>query len=92
MKNDKFIIITGGFGFVGSFFCEKLIKNNFKVIIIDKKKPKNEHQKNIARKCYMWRKIDITKEQQILRLFQEIKRKKIEINFLINNFEYKYYI
>ena len=85
MKNDKFIIITGGFGFVGSFFCEKLIKNNYKVIVIDKNKPENEYQKNIARKCYMWRKIDITKEKQILRLFQEIKRKKIEINFLINN-------
>jgi UDP-glucose 4-epimerase len=38
MKN---IIVTGGSGFIGSNIVELLIKKNFNVIVVDKKRPKN---------------------------------------------------
>ena len=61
-ENEKYIIITGGFGFLGCFFSEFLIKNNFKVIIIDKNKPKTKLQKKIAKDSFLWRQVDITNE------------------------------
>ncbi len=37
MKKNKTeaILVTGGFGYVGTFLVNLLIKNNFKVIVVD---------------------------------------------------------
>jgi NAD(P)-dependent dehydrogenase (short-subunit alcohol dehydrogenase family) len=86
MKNfEKFIIITGGLGFLGSFFSKILIEENFKVIILDKNDPKTKEQNNLTKKCYLFEKIDITSEKQIKKFFKKLKKNKIYINYLINN-------
>ena len=85
IENEKYIIVTGGFGFLGSFFSEFLTKNNFKVIIIDKNKPKTLHQKKIAKDSFLWRQVDITNENKVYKFYKEIKLKKIVISYLINN-------
>lgn len=85
IENQKYIIVTGGFGFLGSFFSEFLTKNNFKVIIIDKNKPKTLHQKKIAKDSFLWRQVDITNENKVYKFYKEIKSKKIVISYLINN-------
>ena len=38
----KTIMVTGGAGFIGSHLCEKLVKQNYKVLCID-----NLHTGNI---------------------------------------------
>ena len=35
------ILVTGGSGFIGSNIVDLLVKKNFNVTVIDKKKPKN---------------------------------------------------
>ncbi len=39
----KKVVIFGGSGFLGSYLAEELLRNNFKVVIADIKKPKNNH-------------------------------------------------
>jgi len=85
IENHKYIIVTGGFGFLGSFFSEFLIKKNFKVIIIDKNKPKTLYQKKIAKDSFLWRLVDITNENKVYKFYKEMKSKKIVISYLINN-------
>lgn len=72
---DKTIVITGGLGFLASQFIEAFKKNNSKVIILDKK---SSNEKNFF-KC------DITKEQEIKKVIQIIKKKYKKIDVLINN-------
>ena len=39
----KKVVIFGGSGFLGSYLAEELLRNNFKIVIADIKKPKNNH-------------------------------------------------
>ena len=70
MKNQ--ITIWGGSGFIGSHVCDILTKNNFKVIVADKKKSKYliENQKMFIG--------DITNTKDVLK---SIKNSKYVYNF-----------
>ena len=90
MKNKsksqfKYVIISGGLGFLGIYISELLIMSNFKVIILDKQKPKSEKQIKIVKKCFLYKKIDITKEKKISNFFLQLKNQKINVEYLINN-------
>ena len=84
-KKEKIVIITGGLGFLGSFFCQELIKKKFKVIILDIKKPKTSFEKNLVKKCFIYESLDITSEQLVQSFFKKLIKKKIYSNYLINN-------
>ena len=47
MKKNKYILVTGGLGFIGSHTCVELLKANYKVIVIDNLS--NSRKKNIDR-------------------------------------------
>jgi len=85
IQNKKFLIITGGIGFLGSFFSQSLSKKGFNVIIIDKDKPKNIYQKKVIKNCFMFKQLDVTKEKEIYKFYKELQSKKIKIDYLINN-------
>jgi|TARA_B110000305_G_scaffold115349_1_gene129569 NAD(P)-dependent dehydrogenase (short-subunit alcohol dehydrogenase family) len=84
-KHNKFVLITGGLGFLGSFFSEVLINKKFKVIILDKNNPKTEKQKKLVKKSYLFQQMDITSEIQIIDFLKKIKKNQIKIDYLINN-------
>lgn len=81
----KYVIITGGLGFLGLYMSDLLIKNNYKVIILDKAAPQSEYQKKIVENCYCYEKIDIINEKSIKKFFDKIKKNKIFVYGLINN-------
>ncbi len=85
MKQKNVVVITGGLGFIGSFFSQSLIENNYKVIIIDNSLPKTVIQKKLLKKCFMYENLDITNENEIKFFKQKLKTKKIFVNCLINN-------
>ena len=43
MPTIKKVLVTGGSGFIGSHIVDELIKKNFKVIVLDIKKPKTKN-------------------------------------------------
>ena len=63
----KTVLVAGGAGFLGSHFCEFLLKKEYKVICVDNLITGNE--KNIAHlqqnPNFMWKKQDITKKFEI---------------------------
>ncbi len=80
---DKVIIITGAAGFLGSHYCNYLAKKNNLVIAVDKNKKglkKLSSKNNLLTYC-----IDITLEKQIIKFIKFIKKKKLNIDVLINN-------
>jgi NAD(P)-dependent dehydrogenase (short-subunit alcohol dehydrogenase family) len=78
----KNILITGANGFLGSYFTEYFIKNNF-VIAVDKKffnlKKLNKNKNLLLLRC------DLSKENSLKNLIRILKKKKIHIDVLINN-------
>ena len=84
MKN-KNVLISGGLGFLGSHFCKILSKNNFNVILIDKRSPKTPSDKSIVSQSLKFHKVDITNESQIKKMYMNLKKNKIFIDVLINN-------
>ena len=87
MKKNK-VIITGGCGFVGEFFCKTLLQKNFKLFIID---INNERLKKFENKFKKYNKnfklfeVDITNENNVKLFYQSILKKNIQISGLINN-------
>ena len=77
LKN-KNIVITGGNGFLGSQITNALINEQTNVFIIDIKKPK----KKTSIKYF---ETDITNEQDLKKILNFFKLKKIKIDVLINN-------
>ncbi len=77
LKN-KNIIITGGNGFLGRQITDALINEEANVFIIDIKKPK---KKTSAKFFYS----DITKENNLKKILNFFKKKKIKVDVLINN-------
>ena len=87
MKN-KYIIITGAGGFVGSYFATHLLKKNFNLILIDNnKRSLNNLKKQISHnshlKSYYFFE-DISKEKNVNKIFKFLKKKKTNITGLIN--------
>jgi NAD(P)-dependent dehydrogenase (short-subunit alcohol dehydrogenase family) len=77
----KIVILTGGAGFIGSHWANLLIKNNYKVVIMDSKKINKF--KTYANENLNYIHIDITNEFSIKKVFNKLKNKKIHA--LINN-------
>lgn len=84
----KYIIITGAGGFVGSYFASQLLKKNYNLILIDNnKKSLNNLKKQLTLdsdlKPFFFSK-DISKEKNVKKIFQFLKKKKTNITGLIN--------
>ena len=77
LKN-KNIIITGGFGFLGTQITKALLREKANVYIIDIKKPKK-----INKTRYF--ETDITNEMELKKILNFFKSKKKRIDVLINN-------
>jgi NAD(P)-dependent dehydrogenase (short-subunit alcohol dehydrogenase family) len=77
LKN-KNIIITGGFGFLGTQITNALLRQKANVYVIDIKKPKK-----ITKTKYF--ETDITKEIELIKILNFFKSKKKKIDVLINN-------
>ena len=74
---DKNIIITGGSGFLGSQIVNAFLDEKANVYILDIKKPK----KNSAK----YFKSDITNENDLKKILNHFKKRKLKIDVLINN-------
>ena len=77
LKN-KNIIITGGFGFLGTQITKALLREKANVYIIDIKKPKK-----INKTRYF--ETDITNEMELKKILNFFRSKKKRIDVLINN-------
>ena len=88
MDNNKTIIITGGLGGIGLNLVDFFYKNKFTIIILDNKN-KNIFSK-LINKTYnsnariIYKKIDLSKQKLIKKLFSQIKKKYKTIDILIN--------
>lgn len=82
---QKKIIITGGLGFLGSFFAQILIKNKFDVIIVDKAQPLTSKLKSLVKRSFMYKNLDITNEKEISQFYENLKKRKIKVSYLLNN-------
>jgi len=88
--SKKYLIITGAAGFVGEYLSENLIKENFGLILIDKNRKKliKLHNKiikiNKLSPIHIFDK-DITNENNLKKILNFIKKKKIFLYSLINN-------
>ena len=75
--NNKNIVITGGSGFLGTQITKAFLSEKANVYIIDIKKPKK-----VAAKFMQ---TNITQENELKKVLQFFKLKKIKIDVLINN-------
>lgn len=76
LKN-KNVIITGGSGFLGSQITEAFLGEKANVYIIDIVKPKKKSVKYFSS--------DITSEDELKKVLNYFKKKKLKIDILINN-------
>lgn len=90
--NNNYYIVTGGLGFLGSHFSETICKHNGVPIIIDKSSIKSKKLLNHLKKKYdknaIFFKTDISKEKNVIKISNILKRKKICIKGLVNNAAY----
>lgn len=77
-------LVTGGAGFLGSFYCEKFIKNNHYVICVDNNEKKLKRLKNKFKKKFIIFNCDISSEKEVKQLFNCVN-KKFFVNILVNN-------
>jgi NAD(P)-dependent dehydrogenase (short-subunit alcohol dehydrogenase family) len=76
--NDKNVVITGGSGFFGNQIVNELLNASANVYIIDIKKPKKKTKA-------MYFNSDITNENELNKILNIFKKKKIKVDVLINN-------
>ncbi len=74
MKSIQKILVTGGAGFIGSHLVDKLIKENYKVVIIDNLSTGKKENLNLKAKFY---KVDICSS----RVAEIFKKEKPEVVF-----------
>jgi len=70
------VLITGGFGFVGSHLAERFLKNKHEVILVTKSFKKEKNVKNILKKIKI-EKIDITNQKKLETCLERYKPKLI---------------
>lgn len=84
----RYIIVTGAGGFVGSYFINELFKAGYSLVLIDKNKKNLDVIKKkfakIKNSNFFYFKYDVSKEKNIKKIFEVLKRNKIEIYGLIN--------
>ena len=80
----KVILITGGAGFLGKKYCQFFLKKKFTVLCVDNDIKKIKTLDNLRLKNLYTFKCDISDENQIKKLFQDIN-KSFFVNVLINN-------
>lgn len=87
MKN-KYLIITGAGGFVGSYFSAELFKAGFNLILVDQnRKSLFSLKKSFSKEVkpnHLYFSYDLSKEKNVKKFFQIIKKKKIQVYGLIN--------
>ena len=66
----KKVLITGGAGYIGSFLANKLIKNNYKVSIIDNL---STGRKNLVNKKSIFYKLDLQNKNKVTKIFNKNK-------------------
>ena len=76
----KTIIITGCSGSIGGYLVEYFSNRKYKIIGIDKIKPK--------KKNFEFYKIDIKNEKKLNNLYKKIKKKYKHVDILINSAGY----
>ena len=85
----KNILVTGAAGFLGSYFCELLSKNDYNIIGLDKNKKTvkslNRKFKKLNIQNANFFTVDISNEKKIIEFKKKIKKQRIKINYLINN-------
>lgn len=81
MKN-KFILITGANGFIGSMLAEELSKLGLNLILTDK--DKSNIKKNILKKS-LFIKCDLSSKIQTRNLILRIKKQVTKLDVIINN-------
>ncbi len=75
MYKNKYILVTGAAGYIGSNLSKILIKKNFKVILIDNFS--NSEKKTIQflikphNKNVIFKKVDLTKQKEISEIFEK---------------------
>jgi NAD(P)-dependent dehydrogenase (short-subunit alcohol dehydrogenase family) len=89
-KNFEFGLVTGASGFLGEVHCYSVLENYNGLIVVDINKKKLDSLTKILKKKYPNKIIeqyivDITKEKQIINLFQKLNKNKIFVRTLINN-------
>ena len=77
-------LITGGAGFLGKKYCDFLLKKNYTVLCVDNDNKNLQTVKSINSKNFFVYKCDITKENNVKKLFKKIN-KSFSVNILINN-------
>lgn len=77
-------LITGGAGFLGSFYCDKFIKNKHYVICVDNNEKKLKKLKRKFKKNFMGLICDISEEKEVKKLFKYVN-KNFFVKILINN-------
>ena len=80
----KVILITGGAGFLGKKYCQFFLKKKFTVLCVDNDIKKIKTIDNLRLKNLYTFRCDISDENQIKKLFQDIN-KSFFVNVLINN-------
>ncbi len=88
LKN-KNIVITGGIGFLGKYFCEAISQNGGNPIILEKKINKFENYLNQIKFKYgnnpTYYRADITKINDIRLAYKKILKKYKNVHGLVNN-------
>ena len=95
-KDNNFVIVTGGSSGLGFELSKHLVKNGKNVIIIGRNKEKlkitkselNRINSNLTVLEYS---LDISNEAQVDNFFEELKDKKIKVDYLYNNAGKGYY-
>ena len=80
MIKSKIILLTGSEGFLGKAIIKKLLKNNKKIISIDKIKQKKKTLKKIDYYC-----CDFNDSEKLRDVISVIKKKYKKIDIIINN-------
>ena len=88
--SDKFCLITGAAGLLGPEHAEAILEINGNVILTDiniknLKKITDSIKFKFKESKILYYKMDVTKLNDIKKVFKELKRKKINIEILINN-------